>query len=616
MTTASTFPSEWSRRLVSTLVASGELKKDDGDECLKVAHEERRSVAEILARVGLLEAADLLSRMAQLSGLSAVDIYRDRPMGEAFKAVPHDVARSLKAIGYRLDGNVLTLASVEPLSAVQLRELSGTLGRDVVGTVLADPVGIERVMDAVYPRLAQVEPPVEEVSAVAGRSMAAASAVASGNGAAMAAAGVGGAGVGVGVGAAVTTIAARADGASGGAASAPGTAAMARGSASMPGQPATPPGFRPVRGDARGFAEVAGGKTDLDVDDLLTYTIEHGASDLHLTAGIPPSIRVDGAVRPIEGIGKLSSEQIRGMVFSILPQGLRERFEEERELDTSHSVHGVGRFRVNVYLQRGQVGAALRAIPHEIPAFGQLGLPDVVEGLAQLRRGLVLITGPTGSGKSTTLASLLNIINRTKPLHIVTIEDPIEFLHTHERAIVNQREVGSDTASFSSALRRVLRQDPDVILVGELRDTETISTALTAAETGHLVFATLHTQDAPQTIDRIIDVFPSSQQDQVRIQVAGSLQAVVTQQLVVRASGIGRIPIAEVMMVTPAIQNLIRSAKTHQIYSLMQTGGAVGMQTMDQALARAVRAGKITEAMAFDRCHNPAELGDHLKLDA
>ncbi len=237
----------------------------------------------------------------------------------------------------------------------------------------------------------------------------------------------------------------------------------------------------------------------------------------------------------------------------------------------------------------------------------------MVETFAELRRGLVLVTGPTGSGKSTTLASLLNIINGSKPVHVMTIEDPIEFLHTHKRAIVNQREVGQDTFSFAEALRHVLRADPDVILVGEMRDLETIATAISAAETGHLVFATLHTQDAPQTIDRIIDVFPTSQQDQVRIQLAGTLEAVVTQQLIISASGLGRLPVVEIMVCTPAIRNLIRTAKTHQVYSLMQTGGAVGMQTMDQGLARAVKAGRITEAVAFDRCHDPSELRDHLK---
>jgi len=350
----------------------------------------------------------------------------------------------------------------------------------------------------------------------------------------------------------------------------------------------------------------------MDIDELLTYTVRNGASDLHLANQLPPAIRIDGSLRPIEGLARMDNEQIREMVYRILTQGLRERFEAERELDTAHTIMGVGRFRVNVFQQRGSIGTVMRAIPHEIPLFDTLGLPAVVPSLAELRRGLVLVTGPTGSGKSTTLASLINIINQSKPLHIVTIEDPIEFLHNHNRSIVNQREVGTDTKSFSEALRHVLRQDPDVILIGEMRDTETIATALTAAETGHLVFATLHTQDAPQTIDRIIDVFPSGQQDQIRIQLAGSLEAVLTQQLVLSASGYGRTPVAEVMLCTPAIRNLIRSAKTHQIYSLIQTGAAMGMQTMDQGLAKAVLAGTITEAMAFDRCHDPNELRDYL----
>jgi twitching motility protein PilT len=229
-----------------------------------------------------------------------------------------------------------------------------------------------------------------------------------------------------------------------------------------------------------------------------------------------------------------------------------------------------------------------------------------------MRHGLVLVTGPTGSGKSTTLASLVDIINRSKPLHIVTVEDPIEFLHTHKRAMVNQREVGQDTMSFSEALRRVLREDPDVILVGEMRDLETISMALTAAETGHLVFGTLHTQDAPQTIDRIIDVFPTSQQEQVRTMLAGSLEGVVTQQLLLNADGTGRLAACEVMICTSAIRNLVRSAKTHQIYSLMQTGGQYGMQTMDQGLAKLVKTGRITEAVAFDRCRSEEDLRNHL----
>ncbi|MHB1598463.1 MAG: type IV pilus twitching motility protein PilT, partial [Acidimicrobiales bacterium] len=358
---------------------------------------------------------------------------------------------------------------------------------------------------------------------------------------------------------------------------------------------------------------ISGAALRLDLDSLLVFAVENGASDLHLAEGFPPALRIDGSIRRIAGMAPLDNNQLRRMVFSILPQTQRERFEASKELDTSHSVLGAGRFRVNVFQQRGAIGAVLRMIPSEVPPFESLGIPTVVASFADLRRGLVLVTGPTGSGKSTTLASIVDIVNRTKPLHIMTVEDPIEFLHTHRQSIVNQREVGQDTESFAESLRHVLRQDPDVILVGELRDLETISTALTAAETGHLVFATLHTQDAPQTIDRMIDVFPPSQQDQVRIQLAGALEAVVTQQLVLSASGIGRVPVAEVMVCTAGIRNLIRSGKTHQVYSLMQTGGAEGMQTMDQALARAVSEQKITEAMAFDRSREPKQLQDYLR---
>ncbi len=359
-------------------------------------------------------------------------------------------------------------------------------------------------------------------------------------------------------------------------------------------------------------ASATNGTMPLHVDDLLRYAVSVGASDLHLTAQMPGSIRLHGAIRPIEGCPVLDHETIRDMVFGILPATQRERFEEEHELDTSHSIAGVGRFRVNVSLQRGTIAAALRPIPHEMPEFDTLGLPEAIKSFTDLRRGLVLVTGPTGSGKSTSLASLVDIINRTKPLHIVTVEDPIEFLHDHKRSIVTQREIGEDTNSFAEALRRVLRQDPDVILVGELRDLETISTALTAAETGHLVFATLHTQDAPQTIDRVIDVFPTSQQEQIRVMLAATLEGVVTQQLIVNADGTGRVPCAEVLMCTSAIRNLIRQSKTHQIYSLMQVGGSFGMQTMDQGLAQLVKSGAISESIAYDRSSNEEDLRNHL----
>ena len=350
----------------------------------------------------------------------------------------------------------------------------------------------------------------------------------------------------------------------------------------------------------------------LHVNDLLRYAVSIGASDLHLTADLPPSVRLHGALRPMEDVPSFDAAALRELIFGILPQAQRERFEAEHELDTSHTIAGVGRFRVNLALQRGSITAALRPIPHEIPEFESLGLPEGIRRFTDLRRGLVLVTGPTGSGKSTSLASLVDIINRTKPLHIVTVEDPIEFLHDHKRSVVSQREVGSDTDSFSEALRRVLRQDPDVILVGELRDLVTISTALTAAETGHLVFATLHTLDAPSTIDRIIDVFPPTQQEQIRIQLAASLQGVVTQQLVPTEDGQGRVVAAEVLVGTPAIQNLIRGAKTHQIYSLMQTGGQFGMQTMDQSLALLVRQGIVTEGVALDRCRSEDDFRNHL----
>jgi twitching motility protein PilT len=363
----------------------------------------------------------------------------------------------------------------------------------------------------------------------------------------------------------------------------------------------------------QGIAAAAADSTmGLHIDDLLRYAVAVGASDLHLTANMPGSIRLHGAIRPIEGSPVLSNEEIRDMVFGILPASQRERFEAEWELDTSHTIAGVGRFRVNVSMQRGTVAAALRPIPHEMPDFDSLGIPDAVKAFTDLRRGLVLVTGPTGSGKPTTLASLIDIINRTKPLHIVTVEDPIEFLHDHKRSIITQREIGEDTASFAEALRRVLRQDPDVILVGELRDLETISTALTAAETGHLVFATLHTQDATQTIDRVIDVFPTNQQEQIRVMLASTLEGVVTQQLIVNAEGTGRVPCSEVLVCTSAVRNLIRQAKTHQIYSVMQVSGSFGMQTMDQGLAALVKEGAITEAIAYDRSSNEEDLRNHL----
>ena len=341
--------------------------------------------------------------------------------------------------------------------------------------------------------------------------------------------------------------------------------------------------------------------------DFLETVLNSGASDLHLTSGLPPMMRVHGELTPITGFRKLFPQDLQAMMYSILTQKQRERFEEGLELDISYSLPGKARFRVNVFQQRDAIGSVMRLIPYEIKDPDALGLPPSVKEFAKMRRGLVLVTGVTGSGKSTTLAGLVDIVNSTRQEHIMTVEDPIEFLHRHKKCIVNQREVGTDTHSFSSALKHVLRQDPDVILVGELRDLETISMALTAAETGHLVFATLHTQDAPQSVDRMIDVFPPHQQEQIRVQLAGTLAGIVSQQLLPTADGKGRVVAVEVLLATPAVRNLIREGKTHQIYTSMQAGGKFGMQVMDQHLAELVKKNKVTYEMALERCHHIEE---------
>ena len=343
---------------------------------------------------------------------------------------------------------------------------------------------------------------------------------------------------------------------------------------------------------------------EINVNDLLRVVIDRGGSDLHMTAGTAPVIRLNGRLVRLNQYPALNSASIRQMVYSILTQRQRERFEEDLELDLSYSIPDTARFRVNIYQQKDSPGAAFRLIPMTINSLKDLGLPSQVEEFARMPRGLVLVTGPTGQGKTTTLASLIDMINSERDVHIVTIEDPIEFIHAHKRAVVNQREVGTDTQSFANALRHALRQDPDVILVGEMRDLETISIALTAAETGHLVFATLHTQDASQTVDRVIDVFPPHQQEQVRVQLAGALQGIMTQQLLPTRDGKARVPAVEVLFATPAIRNLIREGKTHQIPSMLQSGAGSGMQAMDQSLADLYKRGRISYEQAAERCHD------------
>jgi twitching motility protein PilT len=347
---------------------------------------------------------------------------------------------------------------------------------------------------------------------------------------------------------------------------------------------------------------------NLDFADLLLEVIERNASDLHLTAGAHPTVRVRGRLMPLEDYPVMTTEMTREIVYSILSNDQRQRLETDWQIDFAYAIPGRARFRVNAYYQRAAIGAAFRLIPFSIKSLEELGMPTALHEMAKKPRGFVLVTGPTGSGKSTTLAAVVDEINKTREEHIMTIEDPIEFLHGHQKCIVNQREIGSDAQSFAMGLKAALRQDPDVILVGEMRDLETIHTALTAAETGHLVFATLHTQDTPQTIDRIIDVFPASQQQQVRVQLSVALQGIVTQQLLPTADGAGRVAACEVLLATPAIRNLIREGKTHQIYSSLQTGGNIGMQTMDAALATLVRSGKITQQLAEARSGTPEEL--------
>jgi twitching motility protein PilT len=345
----------------------------------------------------------------------------------------------------------------------------------------------------------------------------------------------------------------------------------------------------------------------IDFADIVLAALERDASDIHLTAGAPPSLRIRGRLIALPDAPVLGPLETREIVYSILSEAQRQQFESVHQVDFSWSIPRIARMRVNAYMQRGAVSAAFRMTPSDIASLEELGMPPAVRALAGLPRGIVLVTGPTGSGKTTTLAALIDEINRTRDDHILTIEDPIEVLHQHKRCLVNQRELGTDATGFAEALRAALRQDPDVILVGEMRDLETISTALTAAETGHLVLATLHTQDAPQTVDRVIDVFPPHQQQHVRVMLSAAIQGVVAQQLLPTADGRGRAAAVEVMLPSPAVRNLIREGKTHQLYSAIQTGGEQGMQTMDASLVDLVQHGRITVEAARRRASVPAE---------
>jgi twitching motility protein PilT len=344
--------------------------------------------------------------------------------------------------------------------------------------------------------------------------------------------------------------------------------------------------------------------------DLLETMIKRGASDLHLTVGTPPQLRIDGKLTPMP-FDPLNAEDTKKLSYSIMNEKQRKNFEERGELDLSFGVENLSRFRANIFTQRGNIAAAIRQIPFEIKTFQQLGLPKVIEEFAEMPRGLVLVTGPTGSGKSTTLAAIVDKINRERHDHILTVEDPIEYLHRHQNCLINQREVYSDTPSFASALKYALREDPDVVLIGEMRDLETISSALTIAETGHLAFATLHTNSCAESINRIVDVFPTDQQEQIRVTLSFVLQAVVSQTLIPKVGG-GRAMAMEIMVCTPAIRALVRDDKVHQIYSLMQAGQKYGMITLNQSLAELYMSRKITLADAQGRSSNVQELNDLL----
>jgi twitching motility protein PilT len=344
------------------------------------------------------------------------------------------------------------------------------------------------------------------------------------------------------------------------------------------------------------------------IDTLLEQMVAHNASDLHVTVGSKPVLRLRGSLHRLEDLPVLTAEDTRHLLYRITSTEQQKKLELDRQLDMSYSIPGVARFRVNIYSQRESLAGAFRLIPTELKTLEELGMPKSLYEFCEKPRGLVLVTGPTGSGKSTTLSALIDEINRTRADHIITIEDPIEFLHKHKNCVVNQRELGPDATSFADALRGALRQDPDVILLGEMRDLETISTALTAAETGHLVFATLHTQDASSTVDRLIDVFPAAQQGQIRTQIAGSLQGVVTQALIPTADGTGRVPAVEILFPDDAVRNLIRQAKVEQVYSIMQTGTARGMMTLEQSLAELVLRGVIDQEVALARSSRPDQL--------
>jgi twitching motility protein PilT len=531
------------RQLSDVLLEQGLVTSDQLTFASQEEANTGKSAWKVLLEGGVLTERDLVRARALQIGLRFFDTRNDPPSAEAMDAVPEEIARRQLVLPMRVENGTLIVAMAEPTNHQALEELKTSTGR-TVAPAAAYRSDLAAAIDRWYSAAAQVPAPGTNGN---------------GNG---------------------------------------------HGNGMLELRPGDMPLVEAAVIDDEPEEEE---EKEPDLAAFLMAVLEQNASDLHLTSGVPPMIRVHGEMRPVKGYRTLFAKDIQEMVYAILTQRQREVFEEKLELDVSYSLPGKARFRVNVYQQRDAVGCVMRIIPFEIKSLETLGLPPSVSEFAKLRRGLVLVTGITGSGKSTTLAGLIDIVNSTRAEHIMTVEDPIEFLHKHKKSVVNQREVGTDTHGFAQALKHVLRQDPDVILVGELRDLETISAALTAAETGHLVFGTLHTQDAPQSVDRVIDVFPPHQQQQIRVQLAGTLAGVVSQQLLPTADNKGRVVAAEVLVATPAVRNLVREGKTHQIYTSMQAGGKFGMQVMDQHLAELVKAGKVSYDMGLERAHHVEE---------
>jgi twitching motility protein PilT len=554
------------KELDQVLIEQGLLTEDQ----YRLARQEESRTGEsawrILLQQGTLSERHLVQGRAAQFGLRFVDVTKEFPTREALTTVPHEVAKRQMVLPMVFEEGRLVVAMAEPTNHLALQELAGKTGREIVPAA-AHRQDLLEAVDRAY------APPQAGEASQTGEAAPAFEMLEASQP----------------VGAPSPPVPSNGD----------GTGVLSGQDFPLTEAPAAEtPSIEVVEEE---------GEKEPNLADFLMYVIEGGGSDLHLTAGKPPSVRIHGELESIPGYRRLMPKDLQHMIYAILTQRQREQFEENLELDLSYQLPGLARFRVNVYQQRESLGSVMRMIPFEIKSAETLGLPPAVSEFTNLRRGLVLVTGITGSGKSTTLAALIDHINETRAEHIMTVEDPIEFLHKHKKAVVNQREIGVDTHGFAQALKHVLRQDPDIILVGEMRDLETISSALTAAETGHLVFGTLHTQDAPQSVDRVIDVFPPHQQQQIRVQLAGTLAGVVSQQLVPTIDGKGRAVAAEVLVATSAVRNLIREGKTHQIYTSMQAGGKHGMQVMDQALADLVKKGKVTYEMGLERSHHVEE---------